>query len=217
MGSIPIRVLGTGLIPRGYGLAPRKEPFPADPTLIQTLLNTRGLIVEYVNPQTRKSTLLTRDNYQKIYKHHMEKVKTGITPIQTTKTDTAPIPTPSVTSPVVPPPPPPLSTNSTPPVVTLPNNSTGNPTIDLIKDGETGNPPIVPPTTVTSETTDTTIKADIPVEDTKTDTSEEKKDEFVMKPVIKDDKTDTSEEKKSEGNNEHKNYNPSWKDKHHKK
>ena len=35
---LKIQVLGNGFIPRGLGIAPRREPFKADLLLIQTIL-----------------------------------------------------------------------------------------------------------------------------------------------------------------------------------
>lgn len=65
--ALKIQVLGKGMIPRGYGLAPRKEPFMADRTLIATILATPGLKVKYLNPNTNKFEGLTRDNFNRIY------------------------------------------------------------------------------------------------------------------------------------------------------
>ena len=69
-----IQVLGKGLIPRGHGIAPKKDPFPADLTLIGIILATPGLIVKYIHPDTGKPTDLTRENYQKVYKLHQHRV-----------------------------------------------------------------------------------------------------------------------------------------------
>lgn len=65
--ALKIQVLGKGMIPRGYGLAPRKEPFMADRTLIATILATPGLKVKYLNPNTNKFEGLTKDNFNRIY------------------------------------------------------------------------------------------------------------------------------------------------------
>ena len=64
---LKIQVLGQGLIPRGHGIAPKKEPFPADLTLIGLILGTPGLKMNYINPETNQLAPLTRDNYQKVY------------------------------------------------------------------------------------------------------------------------------------------------------
>lgn len=63
---IPIQVLGTGLIPRGYGLAPRTKPFMADRLLIGTILATPGLIVNFVNPETGAATKITSKNMDRL-------------------------------------------------------------------------------------------------------------------------------------------------------
>lgn len=64
---LKIQVNGKGMIPRGFGLAPRKEPFAADLTLIGTILNTKGLTVKFVNPETGKFQDLTKANVKKIW------------------------------------------------------------------------------------------------------------------------------------------------------
>lgn len=64
--SVKIQVLGHGLIPRGYGLAPRKEPFPADPLLIGTILQA-GFKVNALNPVTGKFEEMTKKNYRQMY------------------------------------------------------------------------------------------------------------------------------------------------------
>lgn len=62
-----IQVLGKGLIPRGYGLAPRLDPFPADLMMIATILNTNGLTVNYIHPEDGKPRLLTKANVKRVY------------------------------------------------------------------------------------------------------------------------------------------------------
>lgn len=64
---LKIQVLGRGLIPRGHGIAPKMEPFPANVMLIGTILSTPGLQVNFIHPETNKAVPLTRANYQKIY------------------------------------------------------------------------------------------------------------------------------------------------------
>jgi hypothetical protein len=65
---LKIQVLGRGLIPRGHGLAPKKDPFPADLMTIGAILSTPGLSATYIHPEKNKALPLTRDNYQTIYK-----------------------------------------------------------------------------------------------------------------------------------------------------
>lgn len=62
-----IRVLGSGLIPRGYGLAPRMEPFKADLILISTIIRTPGLEVQYENPRTGKFEAVSNKTLKKVW------------------------------------------------------------------------------------------------------------------------------------------------------
>ena len=68
MSKLMIQVNGTGMIPRGYGLAPRKEPFAAsDIHLINLILNTKGLTVNFVNPETNQLQSVTNKNLKQIW------------------------------------------------------------------------------------------------------------------------------------------------------
>ena len=62
-----IQVLGRGLIPRGHGIAPKKSPFPADLTLIQLILRTPGLSINYINPKTKKWSPLNNENLTEVW------------------------------------------------------------------------------------------------------------------------------------------------------
>lgn len=62
-----IQVLGKGLIPRGLGIAPRKEPFPADYTLIAAIMQTNGLEVHMINPDDGKPIKLTQQNVKRLW------------------------------------------------------------------------------------------------------------------------------------------------------
>jgi len=62
-----IQVLGSGLIPRECGLAPRLEPFEADRTLIATILSTPGLTVRYRNPEDGQMHSITPKNMQYVW------------------------------------------------------------------------------------------------------------------------------------------------------
>lgn len=64
---LKIQVLGKGMIPRGYGLAPRKEPFPADYLTIGTIIKTPGLKVKYLNPESGKLMPLDGHNVKRIW------------------------------------------------------------------------------------------------------------------------------------------------------
>lgn len=94
---LKIQVLGKGMIPRGYGLAPRKEPFYADLTLIATIIQTNGLTVNYVNPETGELKPLTRTNLTTIYKkyenYRPSEKKEVIAPSTPVSTDNTPVET----------------------------------------------------------------------------------------------------------------------------
>lgn len=62
-----IQVLGKGLIPRGLGIAPRKEPFPADYSLIATIMQTHGLKVNMIRPDDGKVVELTPNNVKRMW------------------------------------------------------------------------------------------------------------------------------------------------------
>lgn len=64
---LKIQVLGKGMIPRGYGLAPRLEPFSADFTLITTIMRTPGLSVNMLHPETGRVIPLTNQNVKRMY------------------------------------------------------------------------------------------------------------------------------------------------------
>lgn len=64
---LDIVVLGHGIIPRGHGLAPKKDPFPADLNLINLIISTPGLRAKAVNPTTGKLVPLNADNVLKLW------------------------------------------------------------------------------------------------------------------------------------------------------
>jgi len=63
---LKIQVLGKGMIPRGLGLAPRMEPFPADRNLIATILQTPSMSINYLHPENGKLFPLTRQNMKTV-------------------------------------------------------------------------------------------------------------------------------------------------------
>jgi hypothetical protein len=71
---LPIIVKGSGLIPRGHGIAPKLFPFPATMQHIYLILSTRGLSVEFVDPDTNAHIPINRTNLQKIYESYQEKL-----------------------------------------------------------------------------------------------------------------------------------------------
>jgi hypothetical protein len=81
-----IVVKGKGLIPRGYGLAPRLTPFNADLNHIAVMLATGTFQIETVDPDTNKPVIVTKQNVMKLYRRHEEVKKNGtkkeVTPVQ---------------------------------------------------------------------------------------------------------------------------------------
>ena len=74
---LKIQVLGKGMIPRGYGLAPRKEFFKADLTLIHTILQCPNLKVNMLNPETNKIMPVTKSNVKTLWdKYRSDRVVT---------------------------------------------------------------------------------------------------------------------------------------------
>ena len=76
-----IQVLGRGAIPRGNGIAPRKDPFPADLETIELILKTGGLSIKFVNPTTGVLIPLTTANLKKMWKAYGD--------VETTSTSTS--------------------------------------------------------------------------------------------------------------------------------
>ena len=99
-----IQVLGSGLIPRGHGIAPKKEPFPADLNLIGIILSTGGLKVNFVHPDSGNLTALTRENYQAMYKKYQNRIYTKPVEVEESghKEDTGAANPTSPVAPVVP-------------------------------------------------------------------------------------------------------------------
>ena len=64
---IRVRILGSGLIPRGGGLAPRKEPMLVDFSYLSILMNTRSLKVLYQDPVSNDFHEMNVYNFKKIY------------------------------------------------------------------------------------------------------------------------------------------------------
>ena len=127
--SLKIQVLGKGLIPRGYGLAPRKDPFNADLTLIQTILSTPGLIVNYIRPEDNKPVALDRNNLKRVwdkYNNHAKKqVAQNVSATTNTRPSapvTKPIPEPAPVPPVVKP----VSSPATPVVTSVEDSKVEN-------------------------------------------------------------------------------------------
>lgn len=94
---LKIQVLGSGLIPRGYGLAPRVEPFPADLTLIQTIMATPGLSVNMIHPDDGHIVAITNANIKRLWEKYSGKVCKG--PV--TQDDPKPAVSASKSAPVV--------------------------------------------------------------------------------------------------------------------
>ncbi len=75
-----IRVLGKGLIPRINTIAPRMDPFPADPNLVALIMSTPGLKVEFENPDNGKFVPITRDNYRQVIRDYNGKKPAPVAP-----------------------------------------------------------------------------------------------------------------------------------------
>ena len=82
---IKIQVLGHGLIPRGNGLAPKKEPMEADLDLIKLMLNSGSLKLRAVNPNTGGTIPISFKNVDRIYKAFDGVVKKVETPKPVTR------------------------------------------------------------------------------------------------------------------------------------
>lgn len=97
---LKIQVLGSGLIPRGYGLAPRIEPFPADLTLIQTIMATPGLSVNMIHPDDGHIVAVTNANVKRLWEKYSGKVcKEPVAPATPKPSATVSKPAPVVTPP----------------------------------------------------------------------------------------------------------------------
>ena len=75
---LKIQVLGRGLIPRGYGLAPRKTPFFADLMMIETILHTNGLQVVMIHPEDGHGVRVTTQNVRKLWNAYSDKYKSDV-------------------------------------------------------------------------------------------------------------------------------------------
>ena len=79
---LPIKVNGRGLIPRGHGLAP-KNFVKADEVLVQLIMQTPGLSMEYIHPDSNTLTKITRTNYQELFAAHEAYLNGGNKPKST--------------------------------------------------------------------------------------------------------------------------------------
>lgn len=64
---IKVRILGQGLIPRGYGLAPRKDPISVDWRFLNLLLNYGSFKIQYLDPEKKQFFDVTNANAKKVY------------------------------------------------------------------------------------------------------------------------------------------------------
>ena len=69
---LKIQVLGNGMVPRLGRLGPIKDPFPADKTLIATIIATSRMKINYLDPKTNKMKPLSRDNLNEIWEMYGE-------------------------------------------------------------------------------------------------------------------------------------------------
>lgn len=64
---LEVIALGSGLIPRGHGIAPRKTPFKVDRKTLKLFTETPGLQIYAINPETGAKVRLDASNYSKQY------------------------------------------------------------------------------------------------------------------------------------------------------
>ncbi len=76
MAYLPVKINGRGLIPRGHGLAP-KNLVKADLQLIQLIMSTPGLSMEYIHPETNNLIPITRTNYMELYERFNARYPNG--------------------------------------------------------------------------------------------------------------------------------------------
>ena len=89
---LKIQVLGKGLIPRGLGIAPRKEFFPADFNLIHTILLCPGLKVNMLCPENNKVIPVTNTNLKRLWdKYRSDKFVTTTTPVSAKPVEVKPV------------------------------------------------------------------------------------------------------------------------------
>lgn len=67
MKTLLIQVLGVGLIPRGKGIAPKKEPFPATKQEIELILEHGTLTPRMFNTKTGGFVQITARNFDKLW------------------------------------------------------------------------------------------------------------------------------------------------------
>lgn len=67
MNKVKIIVLGQGLIPRGHGIAPKKEPFEVDLKVLNLILGQGGLRPFAIHPITGSKIEITYKNLNKIW------------------------------------------------------------------------------------------------------------------------------------------------------
>lgn len=65
---LKIQILGSGMIPRGGGIAPKKAPMEADIEYIELILKTPGLKVNMFHPVTGAKIALTLQNLNRMWK-----------------------------------------------------------------------------------------------------------------------------------------------------
>ena len=87
---LKIQVLGSGLVPRIGRLAPIKDPFPADKTLIGTIFATSKMKINYLHPRTNKLMPLTRNNFAEVWDEYGEEeyVSASASPVDPSKVET---------------------------------------------------------------------------------------------------------------------------------
>lgn len=68
MNMLKVQVGGKGLIPRGYGIAPRKDLINVtDINFLYLLVNTIGLEPKFLNPENNKLENITKKNMKSVW------------------------------------------------------------------------------------------------------------------------------------------------------
>ena len=99
---ISIRVDGRGIIPRLGTIAPRKQPFKADLSMLATIIASPGLIAIAIDPVTKQETTLNSGNYRKIYNRLVSKSEKQAI-LEEVEVEASPAPPPATQPPAQPP------------------------------------------------------------------------------------------------------------------
>ena len=79
---IKVRILGKGLIPRGYGLAPRKEPLEVDWNFLNILLNNGSFKIQGLDIDKKEFVEINLANAKKMYEILSKKKPSSIQKVE---------------------------------------------------------------------------------------------------------------------------------------